>query len=297
MKTKFFAIASTFALIAACSPAETTKTEAPAEAAPAQVAAAAPALKLYAMSCGEIDISDLANFSDGGEFDGKARVFDSSCYLIRHAKGDLMWDTGLPDALAALPDGQTNGVFHVTVPRTLQSQLEELNVTPDDIEFFAMSHSHFDHTGNANMFARHPTWIIDAVEHEWMFDGGPATGLTQPDSYSKLADQTPLKITEDHDVFGDGSVQIIRTPGHTPGHLSLLVKLANTGNLLLTGDMYHMGESREHRRVPVFNTSPEQTLTSMDKFEAVAAAENARVIIQHRKEDVASLPAFPAFAD
>ncbi|PHR53155.1 MAG: MBL fold hydrolase [Robiginitomaculum sp.] len=297
MKTNLFAIASALVLIAACSPAGTTKTDASAEAAPAPIAATAPTLKLYTLSCGEIDISDLTSFSSGGEFDGEARVFASSCYLIRHPKGDLMWDTGLPDALAETPDGVVNGVFHVTVPRTLQSQLEELDVTPDDIEFFAMSHSHFDHTGNANMFAGHPTWIVDAIEHEWMFDQGPELGATQLDSYAKLADQIPLKITEDHDVFGDGSVTIIRTPGHTPGHLSLLVKLANTGNLLLTGDMYHMLESREHRRVPVFNTSPEETLASMDKFEAIAREENARVIIQHRKEDVASLPAFPAFAD
>jgi glyoxylase-like metal-dependent hydrolase (beta-lactamase superfamily II) len=283
----------------ACSP---KPAEAPNEpAAPgepaAPVQATGPAIKLYAMSCGEIDISDLKDFSTGGEFDGMSRIFADSCYLIRHPKGDLMWDAGIPDEMAQMPDGVVNGVFHITVPRTLKSQLEEIHVAPDDIEFFAMSHSHFDHTGNANMFAGRPMWIVDAREHEWMFDQGPATGLTQLASYDKFKDKLATKIEHDYDVFGDGSVQIIQTPGHTPGHIALLVKLPNTGNLLLTGDLYHMPESREFHRVPVFNTSKEETLASMDKFEALATAENARVIIQHSRESVATLPTFPAYAD
>jgi len=256
-----------------------------------------PTLKLYTMSCGEIDISDLSGFSRGGEFAGKSRVFVDSCYLIRHKNGDLMWDAGLPDELAQTPEGVVNGVFRVSVPVTLASQLEQLEVDPSSISFFAMSHSHFDHTGNANLFASGPKWIVDATEYEWMFNAGPETGLTQLTSYEKLKNKTPILISEDYDVFGDGSVTIVRTPGHTPGHLSLLLKLPNTGNILLTGDLYHMPESREFRRVPAFNTSPEQTLTSMDKFEALAKEKNAKVIIQHSREDVESLPEFPTFAD
>ena len=259
--------------------------------------AAEAGLKLYALSCGEIDISDLGGFSTGGEFAGQARVFVDSCYLIRHKNGDLMWDAGLPDELAQSPEGVQNGVFRVSVPVTLASQLEQLGVEPAGISYFAMSHSHFDHTGNANLFANGPKWIVDASEREWMFNAGPETGLTQLNTYDKLQDQEPLLIDQDHDVFGDGSVTIIRTPGHTPGHLALLVKLPNAGNLLLTGDLYHMPESREFKRVPAFNTSPEQTLASMDKFEALAEQYNAKVIIQHSREDVQSLPAFPAFAD
>ncbi|VAV92000.1 MBL-fold metallo-hydrolase superfamily [hydrothermal vent metagenome] len=280
MSLKLVALLGVTMVLNACSPSRQT-----------------PALKLYTLSCGEIDISNLADFSDDGSYDNKARVFADSCYLIRHPKGDLMWDAGLPDALAQTPDGVVNGVFHVTVPRTLQSQLQALDVAPNDIEFFAMSHSHFDHTGNANMFANGPTWIVDAAEHDWMFGEGPKLGATQLDSYAQLKDITATKITEDYDVFGDGSVQIIRTPGHTPGHLSLLLKLPKTGNILLTGDMYHMPESREFRRVPVFNTSKAQTLASMDKFEALAKTQNARIIIQHAQADIATLPAFPAFAE
>ncbi|MCF6293841.1 MAG: N-acyl homoserine lactonase family protein [Robiginitomaculum sp.] len=288
MSLKITIIAGATLLLAACNPTAEVKPNA---------TKTAPAIKLYTMSCGKIDISNIAAFSNKGAFDGQSRVFSSSCYLIRHPDGDMMWDAGLPDALAQNPDGMQNGVFHVSVPKTLKSQLDEIGVAPDDIEYFAMSHSHFDHTGNANMFAGAPKWIVDANEHAWMFEEAPAAGIAQLDSFIQFKDKPAIKITSDHDVFGDGSVTIIQTPGHTPGHLALLVKLPKTGNLLLSGDLYHMPESREFRRIPVFNTSPEQTLASMDKFEALAKAENARVIIQHFQQDVDSLPAFPAYAE
>lgn len=297
MSLKITAILGASLIFAACSPATESKQATTTEKEMPAPTITAPAIKLYTMSCGEIDISDIAAFSTTGEFDGQTRVFSSSCYLIRHPDGDLMWDTGLPDALAANPEGMQNGVFHVSVPRTLKSQLDEIGVAPDDIEYFAMSHSHFDHTGNANMFAGGAKWIVDATEHNWMFETAPATGLAQLDSFIQLKDSATIAITTDHDVFGDGSVTIIRTPGHTPGHLALLVKLPKTGNLLLSGDLYHMPESREFRSIPVFNTSPEQTLSSMDKFEALAKANNARVIIQHNQQDVDSLPIFPAYAE
>ncbi|MBL1431302.1 MAG: N-acyl homoserine lactonase family protein [Robiginitomaculum sp.] len=288
MSLKITAIAGLAIILAACNPAAEVKP---------QESNTAPEIKLYTMSCGVINISDISAFSNKGEFDGKKSVFSNSCYLIRHPDGDLMWDAGLPDALAQNPDGMQNGVFHVSVPKTLKSQLDEIGVAPDDIEYFAMSHSHFDHTGNANMFAGEPQWIVDANEHAWMFEEAPAAGIAQLDSFIQFKDKPAIKITSDHDVFGDGSVTIIRTPGHTPGHLALLVKLPKTGNLLLSGDLYHMPQSRELRSIPVFNTSPEQTLVSMDKFEALAVAQNARVIIQHSQKDVDSLPAFPAYAE
>ena len=80
------------------------------------------------------------------------------------------------------------------------------------------------------------------------------------------------------------------TPGHTPGHSSLLVNLPETGPVLLTGDLYHRAESRQLKRVPQFNTSEETTLASMDVFEAKAAELGARVIIQHEPADTDDLP-------
>jgi glyoxylase-like metal-dependent hydrolase (beta-lactamase superfamily II) len=100
----------------------------------------------------------------------------------------------------------------------------------------------------------------------------------------------------DVDVFGDGSVVAIHLPGHTPDHLALLVKL-KSGPVLLSGDLYHSTIAREKRAVPGFNSSREQTLQSMDKFEALAKKLGAKVVIQHEPNDIGKLPAFPQAAE
>jgi glyoxylase-like metal-dependent hydrolase (beta-lactamase superfamily II) len=111
------------------------------------------------------------------------------------------------------------------------------------------------------------------------------------------ASTTLIEGDADYDLFGDGSVIIVQAPGHTPGHTILQVNLPNAGTVLLTGDMWHMAESRVNRRVPTFNSDRAQTLASMDKIEALAIATNARVVRQHVIEDFEAMPAFPAAMD
>lgn len=114
-------------------------------------------------------------------------------------------------------------------------------------------------------------------------------------AYSQLenAETRLIEGDADLDVFGDGSVTIVQAPGHTPGHTVLLVRLANVGAVLLTGDMYHLAESRERRTVPTFNVDRAQTLASMDKVERIAVESDALVIRQHVQEDFDALPRFP----
>jgi len=270
------------ALLAACQPAAVTPAVAPVE--------------LYALDCGRISFADTAPFADDGSFNGVARDFVDPCYLIRHPSGDLVWDLGFPDAVADMPEGMRIAALNaqVTVPVKLVDQLAQLNLTPADIEFIAVSHSHGDHIGNAALFAPTATWIVDADERAHMFRDEARQGQEFA-MYAALENARTTLIEGDgrHDVFGDGSVTIIQAPGHTPGHAILLVRTANSGNVLLTGDMFHMAESRERRTVPVFNTDRTQTLASMDLVEAIAAEENARVIRQHVPEDMDSLPRFP----
>ena len=100
----------------------------------------------------------------------------------------------------------------------------------------------------------------------------------------------------DKDVFGDGSVIVLSTPGHTPGHHSLLVRLKDTGNVLITGDLAHFRENYEGNGVPTFNTSRAETIASLDRFKQLAKNLKATVIIQHDARDVSKLPAFPTAA-
>jgi glyoxylase-like metal-dependent hydrolase (beta-lactamase superfamily II) len=219
-----------------------------------------------------------------------------TCYLISHPAGELLWDTGIPDAISAEPDGVTDAPFHLTMPKTLKGQLAEIGLAPQDIELLSLSHSHFDHVGNANDYAG-STWLVASAERDFMFSDEARAKAENFASYSALETADTVPISGDWDVFGDGSVRIISTPGHTPGHASLLVNLKNSGPVLLTGDLYHMTESRENRRIPAFNTDPEETLRSMDKFEALAAETGARVIIQHEPDDIADLPKSPEYLD
>jgi glyoxylase-like metal-dependent hydrolase (beta-lactamase superfamily II) len=150
-----------------------------------------------------------------------------------------------------------------------------------------MSHTHFDHTGNAALFVN-STWILDADERAWAFR--PEVHATPAFAPYLALEHARVKLIEadaDHDVFGDGTVTIIQAPGHTPGHTVLLVKLPHTGPVLLTGDMWNTPEIRAERR------GTPQALASMDKVERIAAETRARVIRHHISEDFDSLPAFP----
>lgn len=255
-----------------------------------------PAVQLYAMDCGHSTFGDVDMFADDGSMAGQSRTLVVPCYLIRHPSGDLIWDTGLPMAIHDMPDGWRPEGFpaHFVVPTTINAQLEQLGLTPADIEFVSFSHMHSDHTGNGNLF-RTATWIVDADERTRMFDAEHRADPQDFNNYNELENvQTQLiEGDADYDVFGDDSVRIVQAPGHTPGHTVLLVKLPNAGAVLLTGDMWHLAESRERRLVPRFNTSREQTLASMDKVEALARENNALVIRQHVQEDFDALPRFP----
>lgn len=264
---------------------------------PPQQQAAAPAVQLYAMECGRISFPDTAPFADDGSFNGVARDFVDPCYLIRHPRGDLIWDLGFPDALAETPEGIRIEALNaqVTMPVTLASQLAQLNLTPADIEFISISHGHGDHVGNAALFAPTATWIVDAEERAHILRPQSREDAQYWGMVAPLENTRTVQIEGDarHDVFGDGSVTIIQAPGHTPGHAILLVRTANSGAVLLTGDMFHMAESRERRTVPAFNTDRAQTLASMDLVETIAREENARVVRQHVPEDFEALPRFP----
>ena len=254
------------------------------------------ALRLYVLDCGHVDVSDMAIFDKGGAYDGQKRSMVDACFLVRHPSGDLLWDSGLPDAIHDAPDGVVNEPFKLMMPKTLKGQLDRLGVPPDYVEYFSISHSHFDHLGNANLF-KNATFIVNEKERDYMFRAEARADAEAFSAYADLEAAKKATFTDSYDVFGDGKVIIISMPGHTPGHSVLLVNLEHSGPILLSGDLYHLTPARENRTIPAFNTSTEETLASMDKFEELAKASGARVIIQHEAADFDNLPRAPAFLD
>lgn len=245
----------------------------------ASVAEASDGIKLYTFDCGTIDISDIGVFASDGSYDGLSDTYADGCFVVVHPEGTLLWDLGLPGGLAGLEPNQ-NGIFTVSLERTLGDQLAEAGI--DKIDYMAISHLHFDHTGQPEA-AGDAMWIV----HE---DELAAMQADQDTDFSAFFAMDRKTFTGDHDVFGDGTVTILALPGHTPGHTSLLLKLDNAGPVMLTGDMYHRQESRDKKLVPVFNTDAEQSLASMARFEELASELGARAIIQHSPEDLAALP-------
>ena len=255
----------------------------------------ATTVKLWRLDCGSTLIPDLNVFSDTRAYTGKSMPLTASCYLIKHRDTYMIWDTGLSASLkGAKIDPKAGGA---TITKTVVEQLAEIGVKPEQIAMIGISHYHYDHIGQAAAFPG-ATLMIGKAD----FDALSAT----PPTYG--ANPTALKnwiggagksvpVAGDKDVFGDGSVTMIDTPGHTPGHHSLLVKLGTMGNVLLTGDLAHFRENYDSDGVPTFNTNRADTLASLARFKGLAKNLKATVVIQHEPRDIAKLPAFPAAAE
>jgi glyoxylase-like metal-dependent hydrolase (beta-lactamase superfamily II) len=250
-------------------------------------------IKLYAIDCGRIDVSNFAAFSDTGDYDNKSVQLADPCFLIVHPKGTLLWDTGLSDSLVNKPE--TISVYHLTKSASLQDSLKKINLKLNDIKYVAVSHSHFDHMSSLNQLTK-ATWILQKAELKY----------AQANSSSLIIDAAKLSnwksvhkmiISGDYDVFGDGTVKIISTPGHTPGHQSLELKLPQTGVVILSGDQFHQRASIEPLRVPVFNTSRADTMASADRINRLLINTKGRLVVQHDAHDFEGLPKFPEYLD
>ncbi|SFO33357.1 N-acyl homoserine lactonase family protein [Sphingomonas sp. OK281] len=257
-------------------------------------AASPPAMKIYTLDCGLTEFKNAAVFSDTGEYDGKPLALPTPCYLIQHGRDWMLWDTGLGDQLAALPNGVEKFGGHFTVRRTLVSQLAQLGLKPDDIHYVGLSHIHFDHAGNLGLFPN-ATFIIPAIELAAARSKPTPFGVDTA-QIAPLDQANIIPADGDYDVFGDGSVVTLKTPGHTPGHHSLMVKLPKAGVVLITGDLYHTRLNYQKGLVLRINDRP-NTIASMDRFTRLQVNTHARVVIQHSPEDFAGMPIFPKFLD
>ena len=262
--------------------------------------------RLYVLDCGQGHSNDESRWTVGVNV-GIPIDISVSCYLIHHASGYFLWDTGISDAVAAMPDGwyPTNNPatdIHWTRAKTLESQLAAIGVKSSDIKFVGISHTHPDHIGNAEMFSQVPI-LIQKAEYDNYFAAGK-TGIAKPPSDTRptfLKEHPMNLVQEDLDVFGDGSVMIVYTPGHTPGHQSLLVHVAKTGWILLSGDAVHLQENWDNRRIPYFATMPPeqkmQTQLSMQRMADLISFYHAQLWINHEKTQSDKLKPAPAYYD
>ncbi|MGE3177899.1 MAG: N-acyl homoserine lactonase family protein [Vicinamibacterales bacterium] len=190
--------------------------------------------RLYVLDCGTLHLQDGGRV--GPAFAGKPLELLDSCYLIKTGQGYVLWETGAPDGLVAKPATPGSAPLVLSRTQTLMAQLEALGVKPADIKYMAVSHTHGDHAGNVDTLPGVPLLIQKAEVDAAFVEGRP----------SPFAASHPMeKIEGERDVFGDGALRLVPTPGHTPGHQSLVVRLPKTGTLVLSGDAVQIGEQLE----------------------------------------------------
>ena len=259
------------------------------------------AVRLYILDGGTLE-SDPARYRLTKE-EVSAPQLSVVAALIVHPKGTLMWDTGAIADDSWAPAGRpvqrrlvlnNSQERRVTLRTTMKAQLAAIGYTPDAITYLALSHYHWDHTANANQFVK-STWLARKIERDAMLPE-TAPEPPQPSTFADLKNGKTVVIQEDdYDVFGDGTVVLKLAKGHTPGHQVLYVKLAKTGGVLLSGDLYHYPEERTLNRLPTFEFNVDQTRESRAAIEAFLKKTGAQLWIQHDFTAMAKIKKAPAF--
>jgi len=252
-------------------------------------------VRLYMFDCGQLNIADISVYQLKRE-EIATNMMSVPCFLIAHPRGNLMWDVGAVPDSAFRPGIASPTLRAGTSTKTLGAQMAEIGYAPGDITHLSFSHFHWDHVGNANMFAG-ATWLVRESEREAMF-AEPPSPRTEPANFSALkTSRTVMITTPDYDVFGDGTVVVKAAPGHSPGHQVLFVKLAKTGPVVLSGDLYHYPEERALKRVPTTEFNVQQTIASRAAVESFLAQSKAQLWIEHDFTANAKLKKSPAFYD
>ena len=254
------------------------------------------------MDCGHSLANDESVWTPG-ENVGRNIEFSSTCWLIKHGSEWLLWDTGVPEATLNDPRGWSTLpkliVYHLD--KSLTDQLAEIGLKPGDIGRVAISHTHGDHIGNMGLFPN-STVVMQQAEYSWIHSpNGPNDNVNQLMALARKLLGTPKNlqlIDGDTDVFGDGSVTLVSTPGHTPGHQSLLIHLRNSGFIILSGDVVHLEGNFEKNIDVVYNqcrmyvgdTTPESRKNWIADLDRLAALNPTIVVAGHKKPGAPDSP-------
>ena len=250
-------------------------------------------VRLYIFDCGKLDIPDTSPYQLKKE-ELATTMMSVPCFLVAHPRGTLMWDTGAVPDTAFKSGGGPGTLRYATMTKPLAAMLAEVGYTPADITYVTFSHFHWDHVGNGNLFAK-STWLVRQAERDVMFSDPPSP-RTEPANFSALKSaKTTIIMKDDYDVFGDGTVVIKAAPGHSPAHQVLFLKLAKTGPVVLSGDLYHYPEERKLKKIPTTEFNAQQTVASRAAVEDFLKKTGAQLWIQHDFNAVAKLKKAPEF--
>ena len=191
---------------------------------------------MYVFNCGESTVKDISRWTPGANV-GKPGEFSSHCYLIRHAQGLMLWDSGINESVVGMPGGfqrsPSRRATFCTGPLT--DQLAEIGVRPADITHVAFSHTHGDHVGNAYLFAGATVYIQEAEDDAAFGPEAAKKYNFETAYYEALRKSKIVKLNGDLRRIRRWLGHDHRDAGHTPGHQSLLVRFPKHGPVILSG--------------------------------------------------------------
>ena len=253
-------------------------------------------LKLYVLDCGVLLYNSPERFGyKPGEL--TPTTLTDGCYLIDDpGKGTLIWDTGVVPDHMWTPGGPPPKKEYGEGIKPLAAQLAQIGHRPEDVTYVAVSHVHWDHVANLYLFAK-SLWLTSPYTREKILSDEKGDKI-DPSMFTAMK-TAPYKLmpdTEDYDVFGDGKVIRIPTPGHTPDSSVLLVRLKNHKPVILAGDLYHFRKDVA-RNVATRGEEPVALAEGRAKVQALARRLGAEIWICHDYREFTALKKSPAFYD
>jgi glyoxylase-like metal-dependent hydrolase (beta-lactamase superfamily II) len=254
------------------------------------VAAQSPqGMRLFVFTSGSLGGFPKAALQMGGQ--GNIDWAPVSFYVIKHPKGNVMFDTGNNDKTITNPDGWWGPLakgfgLKMTQNDAIPAQLAKIGLKTSDIKYVVVGHMHLDHGGNVSQFPN-ATLIAqnDEMKAAWWPDVGYSVYYI-PGDFADTKKMNVVRLEGDIDLFGDRSIEIRRAPGHTPGSQFAIVRLPKTGTVILTSDVVYLKESLEKNLIPPIpgTWSPGAMYESYQKVRLVRDGEGASIFYGHDPE-------------
>lgn len=223
--------------------------------------------KMIIFKVGEINLPDRT-FALPGTDDHSPVTMPVYCYLIEHEKGLVLVDAGVANEdLGVVEPGQD-----------IAKQLEAAGYALDDIDYLVMTHMHLDHAAFMDSFPN-STVVVRRSELEIALDPPASEGGYVPSQYRLLATAGSssrravcISDDEDYDLFGDGSIVLIDTAGHSVGHQSVSVSLPGSGRFLIVGDAAYFRANLDRDILPGKCTCDSKAHFSLERLRTLEAS-------------------------
>lgn len=245
-------------------------------------------MKLYQVKSGDLSLNK-AFLTANIDF-GKIIKVPVAMYIIEHPRGLVLYDTGNADDIS---DGKCEAYWGAALCSGLQPSqtrddvidrwLSKFGYSVDQVTHVIYSHFHLDHAGNVEMFpdAKHVVQK-EELKTAWWPEKWQASAFVMKD-YDETREFDFMQLRGDFDLFGDGSIVILDTKGHTQGHQSLLVRLPKTGSLILAGDAVYTPEN-ENGAMPGITWNVFESMESINRLKRIRDAEGGDLWFSHNME-------------